>query len=101
MTIRNVGQNLTGKSAKRSIKEALAIWAVMEDVSISPEHLAEFAGCSRTSLYRMPKLRRIWSILKTQGTAALPRGNKTVNKSEHRNDLPMEFEAWETSGGEE
>lgn len=59
-------------------KEARAIAALKDHLDWPDTEIAKAAGCSRTSLYRMPDFRKAREILK-RGKADLPRGSKNAD----------------------
>jgi hypothetical protein len=71
------------KEIRKAPKEALVVFAFMQawtqGVTQTDDELADYAGCARTSIYRMPVFMRIRAYVRALGKAALPRGSKTTN----------------------
>lgn len=77
---------------KSDQKEALAVYCILKYPDRNREEIAEFAGCARTSLYRMPLVRKIWSAQKVTNLDSLHQGARTFNSDTGR---PDGVEAWD------
>jgi hypothetical protein len=56
-----------------SQKEATVLWLLLYHADLSDQQIADLAGCSRTSLYRMPFFKTMRKLLRETGAALLPR----------------------------
>ena len=64
-------------------KEAKILWLLTFHPELSDQAIADAAGCSRTSLYRMPRFRRMRELTRA-GRAEWPRGWKWQGGPEAR-----------------
>jgi hypothetical protein len=82
------------KKIRKAPKEALVILAwiqgYLEGLNLSDKELADFAGCARTSIYRMPVFQRIRANIRALGKADLLRGSKNVNHDSYEKTTSVE-----------
>lgn len=54
-------------------KEAIVLWLLLYHGDLTDQEIADCAGCSRTSLYRMPFYKHMRVLVREAGIALLPR----------------------------
>jgi hypothetical protein len=54
-------------------KEAVVLWLLLYYAELTDQEIADIAGCSRTSLYRMPFFKPMRKLLREAGMALRPR----------------------------
>lgn len=54
-------------------KEAMALWLLLRHGDLSDQQIADLAGCSRTSLYRMPFFKNLRQLLRQSGLSLMPK----------------------------
>lgn len=64
---------MSEKHIRVSAKEATVLWLLIYHGNLSDQQIADLAGCSRTSLYRMPFFKALRKLLRESGLALLPR----------------------------
>ncbi|HJT79467.1 MAG TPA: hypothetical protein VJ739_19885 [Gemmataceae bacterium] len=55
------------------LKEAVVLWLLLYHGHLTDQQIADIAGCSRTSLYRMPFFKTLRKLLRESGSSLLPR----------------------------
>ena len=55
------------------VKEAMVLWLLTYHGDLTDQEIADLAGCSRTSLYRMPFFNNMRKVLRESGASLLPR----------------------------
>jgi len=55
------------------VKEAMVLWLLLYHGDLTDQEIADLAGCSRTSLYRMPFFKNIRKVLRESGASLLPK----------------------------
>jgi hypothetical protein len=70
--------------------ESRALAMLVEHPDWSNTRIATALGCSRTSLHRLEKFKAARALVKAQGNAAMPKGEKQANKA---------MDAWDTDSG--
>lgn len=53
-------------------KEARVLWLLFHHPELTDDQIAEAAGCSRTSLYRMPYFKKLRQVRRVLGAELLP-----------------------------
>ena len=53
-------------------KEAFVLWLLLYHGDLTDQEIADWAGCSRTSLYRMPFFKVMRKLLREAGLSLLP-----------------------------
>lgn len=56
-----------------SRKEANVLWLLLYHGDLTDQEIADLAGCSRTSLYRMPFFKTMRKALREHGASLLPK----------------------------
>jgi hypothetical protein len=93
-------RNQTMKQRKgKATKEAAAIGLVVLRPELTDTEIAARVGCRRTSLYRMPKFRRIRDTVREIGKTEQPRGSKSRGKEDPTQAAVLE--AWDETDEKE
>jgi hypothetical protein len=72
-------------------KEAFVLWLLLYHGDLTDQEIADWAGCSRTSLYRMPFFKVMRRVLREAGLSLLPQ-----NASAHGYDPVAERDSSES-----
>lgn len=64
---------MSEKRTRVSSKEATVLWLLLYHGNLSDQEIADLAGCSRTSHYRMPFFKTMRKLLRECGASLLPR----------------------------
>jgi hypothetical protein len=67
-------------------KEAVVLWLLVYHGDLTDQQIADRAGCSRTSLYRMPFFKTMRKVLRETGTSLLPRNGSAHGYEPVRDD---------------